>query len=479
MLFPSINFEQLFDKSTDMICIVGLDGNFRKLNKAFQRLLNLPLEQLIGTPFLNYIHPEDIEKSKEKVQQFIKGAIEIKHFDNRYLSRNGEYRWLRWSSISLISNEFIFGIAHDVTENKRNELRLEESNNWLNKIINLVPHPIFIKDNFGKYILVNQAQADLFSLVPEMLMGKDDSLLVKDLSELEVISNSDKHVLENKESVILPNQFVTYKGITRILHTTKIPIVSPVDKGISILGVSIDITEIKNNENELKKINFELDNFVYRSSHDLRAPLKSVLGLLDLMKIETEPSLMHHYIERAKKSIQTLDNFIFDLTNFSRNSRLEVQNTKIDFYRIYTFCVDNLSYMENAQKIHFDFKIIGEADFYSDESRIKILFMNFISNSIKYQNIEQEKPYLGILLNIKKEHVIITFKDNGLGIEEKYQEKIYDMFFRASEQSFGSGLGLYIVKQTIEKLEGSIKVNSTPFVGTEFTIVLPNKIMID
>ena len=113
---------------------------------------------------------------------------------------------------------------------------------------------------------------------------------------------------------------------------------------------------------------------------------------------------------------------------------------------------------------------------YSDSLRLNIIFSNIISNAIKYQNFEAERSYLKINIEVESDQVHIQFKDNGQGIGEKHISKIFDMFYRATTRSEGSGLGLYIVKQTVERLSGKIELTSKLNKGTEIKITLPTRL---
>ena len=223
----------------------------------------------------------------------------------------------------------------------------------------------------------------------------------------------------------------------------------------------------------MKKTNFELDSFVYRASHDLRAPLRSVLGLLNLIKIETNEDQKSVYVNLAEKSINKLDSFILDLTNFSRNTRLEIKKEKIDFEAVIAESIENLKYMENADNVKSIIEISENEPYLSDPGRMAILFQNLISNAIKYQ-----RPYIDSFVKIKiivnESGAAIEVSDNGKGISSEYLNKIFEMFFRASEDSYGSGLGLYITKQVVEKLQGKIEVESQFNEGTTFKVWLPH-----
>ena len=137
---------------------------------------------------------------------------------------------------------------------------------------------------------------------------------------------------------------------------------------------------------------------------------------------------------------------------------------------------ERLRYLEDSESIEKIINITDEAPFYSDPVRLGVIFNNLISNAIKYRDSGKDKSFIKITISITPEQCSISFKDNGIGISEGLQEKIFDMFFRATERSDGAGLGLYIVKETIEKLDGSIAVESTFGEGTAFNIDIPNHV---
>ena len=225
---------------------------------------------------------------------------------------------------------------------------------------------------------------------------------------------------------------------------------------------------------ELKKINYELDRFVYSTSHDLRAPLASIQGLIKIAEMDKDPLKTCIYLKKIEKNVKKLDGFIQDIVNYSRNARIDVQSEKIDFKNLFSEVIENLKFIQGAERIKFHIEEKTEVDFFSDKNRIRTLINNLISNAIKYHNYQQEHLFIEINILLTKENGLIIIKDNGQGIPEKYHSKIFEMFFRASEKSEGSGLGLYIVKEIIDKLKGTIAVQSKPGIGTTFIINIPN-----
>ena len=222
----------------------------------------------------------------------------------------------------------------------------------------------------------------------------------------------------------------------------------------------------------LHKTNQELDRFVYSMSHDIRAPLASVQGLIDVIRID--PENKEKYIDLIEDSILQLDAFIGDILEYSKNTRKEIEYSKIDITSLIESVITGLKYMKGAEKVELIKKISIEEPIVSDKMRLFVLLRNFISNSIKYQNEQIGNPHLKITVGADKSRIMLKFEDNGIGIQEEHLDHIYDMFYRANENSKGSGLGLYIVKETVEAMNGEVNVKSDLNNGTTFIVELPN-----
>jgi signal transduction histidine kinase/ligand-binding sensor domain-containing protein len=234
------------------------------------------------------------------------------------------------------------------------------------------------------------------------------------------------------------------------------------------------VSAIEQKNEELQKVNRELDRFVYSASHDLRAPLTSILGLVKLTRLDQDPEARMQYLEMVEKSIHKLDGFIHDIINYSRNARTEVQSVKVDFHTLINGILESLKYQDKADKIHKEVRIEGKGDFYSDVKRLEIVLFNLISNAIKYHNTNQASPLISIRVSHTSDRCLIDVEDNGWGIDKQHQENIFKMFYRADEKSTGSGLGLFIAKEAVEKLKGNLTVQSTPGKGSVFRINIPS-----
>lgn len=248
-----------------------------------------------------------------------------------------------------------------------------------------------------------------------------------------------------------------------------------------IFGISQDITAQKESEEKLlrqnaalKKVNSELDQFVYSVSHDLRAPLSSVLGLINIARQEEDMSTVMHYLDLQEKSILKLDVFIREIMDLSRNARLSLQKDKIIFKELVDEVFEEQQYDQSTARIEKMFRIQQNEDFYSDTKRIRVILRNLISNALRYANLNQENPYVIVDVQVSQKVVILEIEDNGVGISEEHQPHIYEMFYRANQSKSGSGLGLYIVKETIDKLNGTVELSSELGKMTKFKVNLPS-----
>ncbi|MEQ8687261.1 MAG: hybrid sensor histidine kinase/response regulator [Imperialibacter sp.] len=228
---------------------------------------------------------------------------------------------------------------------------------------------------------------------------------------------------------------------------------------------------------ELLKINGELDSFVYMASHNLRAPLMSISGLVNLIRIEggQRADQTSQYLDLITESINRLDRNLHDILDYSRNSRSPLRADPIDLKSLFNGCLEELTYMVPRNEFDFRLSITGGVDFFSDLVRLKIIVSNLLSNSIKYRDARKGKLAIEVQVNTTLTNVIILVKDNGTGIHVDYHEKLFEMFFRATENAQGSGLGLYIVKEITNKLGGTISFNSSLGFGTEFILTMPNR----
>ncbi len=224
------------------------------------------------------------------------------------------------------------------------------------------------------------------------------------------------------------------------------------------------------NNEILAKTNNELDKFMYSSSHDLRAPLASILGLVNLAKLE--PVEKHRdYIEMIRDRVIGLDYFIKDIIDFSKNSNTDLRYELIDVRELVDLCVEHNKYLPGAEKVELSVSI-DILRIKSDHYRLSSILTTLISNAVKYHNLDQEKPMLWVEVN-GSNPVEFSVRDNGSGINKQVRPHIFDMFYRGNEKSNGSGLGLYIAREMLNSLRGTFEVTSEEGKGSTFKFYLP------
>ncbi len=229
--------------------------------------------------------------------------------------------------------------------------------------------------------------------------------------------------------------------------------------------------ELKNNE--LQKTNSELDRFVYSISHDLRSPLLSIKGILHLIPVKEKTSEgTNKFLKLAEKSVNRLDQTVQEILDYSRNSRLDLKITEFSLVQLIEGIFSDLRF-SSEEPVDFTMEISGSTNIKSDKYRLDTLLKNVIGNAFKYRNRDIKNPWVKVIVKNEKNACKINISDNGIGITDKSINKIFDMFYRGSSAVAGTGLGLYICKEIILRMGGSIDVTSIPGTGSSFTINLP------
>jgi PAS domain S-box-containing protein len=244
-----------------------------------------------------------------------------------------------------------------------------------------------------------------------------------------------------------------------------------------IEGVFKDITEARKQAIEIQKVKAELDNFLYRASHDIRAPLATILGLTNLISYE-KPTSFQNVLDYAQLIAQQVSHLDFVLKELSDVSYNNLHDVKVDEINIETVLKRIVKPLQEKFPFIQSQLILSASSpiFYSDLSRIKVILDNVIYNAFLYHNSSETKPFVKVYFNIMGSTVLIDVEDNGIGIDEPHLVSIFDMFFRIHSEKRGSGLGLYVAKSMVDKLGGSIKISSTPGKGTLVSIVLNNEL---
>jgi PAS domain S-box-containing protein len=246
-----------------------------------------------------------------------------------------------------------------------------------------------------------------------------------------------------------------------------------------IIVTGVDISELKKvqeavtrKNEELRKINAELDNFVYSISHDLRSPLLSIKGIVSLITHSSEiDEKTRKYLEMVDGSATRLDGTIQEILEYSRNSRLDIAHEEFDVVNMVKQSYNDLQYSAQGN-MQLILDIQTSPVLYSDKSRIGVLLKNVLGNAIKYRKKDIES-FVKFTLKRDQGSIVMHISDNGEGIDAMHLDKIFTMFYRGTTSSVGTGLGLYICKEIANKLNGDLHVESTLGVGTTMTIKIP------
>lgn len=361
---------------------------------------------------------------------------------------------------------------------ERTNLKLKEAQrmaklgNWE---YNPVTKEIFFSDEIYQiFELDKNSSQDLYASYKSKCIPKDQDALDK------LVSNAIKNETGYTIGYYIKSNKIGQKYIQEVGE-----IVKDENNSVFLKGTIQDITkdklisdELTQSNEELLKINTELDRFVYSASHDLRSPLTSLQGLIQVleMQIDTSAKVDKEPIKLMSQTIDKMDKFIADILDYSLNTRTELAHEKINFEALIKSSWEDLKYMDLDYRPKLTLDIKQTVDFLSDPKRVSIILNNLISNAFKYHDKNKTNHFINIFIVVDVEKVVIDIEDNGIGIKEEYVDKIFDMFHRATTLSTGSGMGLYIVKETIEKLKGSIHVKSEFEKGTKFSIKIPNSL---
>jgi signal transduction histidine kinase len=218
----------------------------------------------------------------------------------------------------------------------------------------------------------------------------------------------------------------------------------------------------------------ESESFFYLAAHDLRAPLMSVKGLLNLIKIDPEKKNLDQYFNLLERSVDKMNQSITEIITRGMGNKIKISPQEVNLRTIAEDAVQALRFID-GEKIRIELFIEQNLEFISDYRVLFGIFNNIISNAIRYRDPDKSS-FLKISTISNSENIEIVFEDNGIGMDDETIKKAFDKFFLASPDQGGTGLGLYMVKNAVEKLDGNIQVESKIGEGTTFTIQIPTLI---
>ncbi|MEM6268310.1 MAG: ATP-binding protein [Bacteroidota bacterium] len=464
--------QAVFELSGLGILVTTLSGGVINYNRLYLELWGLDEEYMENSPATVIAFCQAQLRNSDQLRKSMAFLMENPDQDQfDFLEFNDGRLAERFTSVLEVEGTIIGRVwfFRDITDRIEAEKKLRESEQRNKAILNALPDLMLRLNMEGRILDFKTPESDVFP---------DLGLDLQDKSFLETFPRAfAEQALAQAEIAQKSGELQAFEiemnlvGQDRDYEARIVP-----SSYYEVLLIIRDITERKRAEKELVQRNYELDSFVYRASHDLKAPLNSLMGLIDILRNETADGNVLMYLGLMDKSVVKLDTFIRNLTDFSRINRLQIKYTKVDFNQLVEEIAESLRYMENAQRVERSVTVHPGKPLFADGFHIGIVLSNLISNAIKYQDHAKDRSQVDIAVTVDDKEAVITVTDNGVGIPKEYQDRIFELFFRATNQSFGSGLGLYITRNAVEKMDGTISFESEPGEGTQFTIVIPNQL---
>jgi PAS domain S-box-containing protein len=444
----------------------------------------VPLEMEGRSPY-DFFHPDMIKALEEDHRRREAGEMPADaptgpppKMIYLFKTKDRGFRWMESHSRPIFDRHgnviLILSTSRDVHERIEAESEKERFFNYYKTLGNNIPNgAVFMIDRNYNYIIAEGEEFGKLGRTSEYYLGKN----AKDLYSPERFARL-SHYLEklfSGENVAFDweynDQDYVFLGRPCIEKDGSIPVAILLTQNVT--DSKHQGAKLKRTLAELEAKNFELDSFVYRTSHDLRSPLASILGLIELMLKDKDPNNMIDCTLRIRNSVQRLDATISSILDYSRNGNLEVQETEVDVQQLWKQSVESHRNMPQADGIDFQFEGDFGIPLKIDAFRLSVIFNNLISNAIKYCDRRKEQRFVNLVIRHSVNGAQLNVSDNGLGIPKEHRSRVFNMFYRASDLSQGAGLGLYIVKQAVDKLGGVIFLDSEESLGTTFSITIP------
>lgn len=387
--------------------------------------------------------------------------------------------WLQWRILAALN------------QRQEVEARLQHANEFLESLLENIPTMIFAKDAASlRFVRLNRAGEQLLGISREQLLGKSDFDLFP-RNQAEFFVAKDRQVLAQGDIVDIPMEEIDTQALgRRILHTRKVPVRDQNGKPVLLLGISMDITEAKATElrivglnAELKRhaellesSNRELESFCYSVSHDLRAPLRAINGYARMLEREHAGVLSgdgQRFVQTICNASERMAQLIDDLLEFARLGRQTLERNEVDMMAVAGKAAAEV--LESRPAPHPQLHIAQLPPTLGDRRLLHLLWLNLIDNAVKYSS-GVAGPRLEVWAETRGEEVIYAVRDNGIGFDMQFYDKLFGVFQRlhSNTQYPGTGVGLAIAQRVVERHGGRIWGESAPGKGATFYFALPS-----
>lgn len=481
-------FRVFMDTSPAIVIMKDPEGRYLYCNSRVEKLFEKTSDEIIGKTEFDLFPPEEAEQFTASDRQVLESGEPLTF---EYSARDPKgvlHDWwvFKFPMYSSTGREYVGMQILDITQRKQAETNLAHERDQLHALMDNIPDTVYFKDTKSRFTRVNQRQAQFLGVdSPEEAIGKTDfdfqqeGLTQEFFEEEQQLFATGEAILDRVEYNPTP------QGEPRWLSASKAPFRDGQGHIVGLVGISRDITERKLAEIEREKLiqdlesrNAELERFTYTVSHDLKSPLVTIQGFLGYLEADALSGNMErlkHDSQRIKEAVSKMQKLLSELLELSRIGRLMNQPEDVDFAEIVQ---DALKVVEGQIKnrgVHVtvfeDFPVI-----YGDRARIVEVMQNLIDNACKYMG-DQPDPQIEIGHAIGQDgKSVFHVRDNGIGIENKYHDRIFGLFNKLDVQTDGSGIGLALIKRIVEVHLGRIWVESDgPGTGSTFYFTLGSK----
>ena len=496
--------DNIINNLGDPVFVKNDQSHFLKANSAFYNMFSRTEEEILGKAFTEDVPQEERERYLRIDEQVISTGIE--NIDEESIHTEGKgKRFISTKKSRFIDgsgNKFIIGTIRDITKSKIAEEELIKSKIYLDNIINNIGDPVFVKDDKSRLLIVNDAFCSLFNLSRAEVIGKNLAENVP-VEERESFLSIDKQVISSGIENVNEETLTLGRKEIKIISTKKTRFV---DSGSNrfLIGVIRDITdrkkaeielekhrnnleelvEIRTNQLEKEKINAQSADlmksaFLATMSHELRTPMNSIIGFTGILLKELAGPLndeQKRQLGMVKNSGQHLLGLINDVLDISKieAGKLKVSIYHFDYLKMLEKTIDFLLPQASKKELHIHSEITElNITLNSDERRVEQVLLNLLSNAIKFS----KQGTITVKVDIVDGFVVTHVIDQGIGMSKKDLNKLFMPFIQLdgglSRTHEGTGLGLAICKSLIEKLGGTIQVQSKVGKGSNFTFTLP------
>jgi PAS domain S-box-containing protein len=473
--------------TSDTIWDWKIEDDSFKWNKGIQGVFGYKKEDVGKTSkwWFDRIHPEDSLKMSVKLYSFLEQKTEKWQDEYRFQCADGSYKYVLDRGFLMKDKDGkpirMIGAIQDITKQKSEEQRLR----LLETVITHSKDAVMITDIdtsenvIPNIIFVNSAFTEMTGYRAKDVIGKSPILFFKEKSDILELDKLQTAIQDYKECFI---ETISYKknGDEFWINFSMIPVTNKDGEHSHWISIQRDVTEEKGKEKEREQLireltqnNKDLKQFSYITSHNLRAPLSNLTGLLNLIDdIKIEDPELNEIITGFSKSTHLLNETINDLVKvIIIKDNPSIQKEKVLIKEVFENVFNQLSFLISVHKPILIIDLEDVSILEINKSYLESIFLNLLTNAIKYRApIRQLK--VTISTKVEDDNLIITFKDNGIGIDlVKNKDKIFGLYQRFHNYPDSKGLGLYLVKSQVESMNGTIAVSSIVGKGTTFTII--------